>query len=240
MTTRALVVGGTSGIGFAIACRIAAESASSTVISSWNEPKTIPYANIEFRPLVVSSMRLINQSTNAFKTSREQSLDLLVLTQGIFTMTGRSRTTEEIDNKMALHYYGRQRLIRQLLPNVRENAKFLVVLVVLVVLDGMRGRPPAKLNWDDLEVMAHFSLSIIYAIQKVLSLALDVSPDACAENLLKGLNERSAEVEREGKLWCCIDVKGQLVPNKLAWGEKELAKAANHTWKIVDCGLTNA
>ncbi|KAF4981715.1 hypothetical protein FZEAL_2517 [Fusarium zealandicum] len=155
MATRALVVGGTGGIGYAIACRIAADSATSTVIiSGRNKPSNIPHANIEFRLLDASSMQSIKKYTDAYKAATpEKSLDLLVLTQGILTTAGRTETPEGIDYKMALHYYGRQLLIRELTPALKDDAK------VLVVLDGVRGSPPAKLNWDDLDLKTHFSLA---------------------------------------------------------------------------------
>lgn len=153
MALRALVVGGTGGIGYAMACRLAAESPSSTIIiSGRNKPAEIPHPNIEFRPLDASSMHSIKQYTDKYKSASGQDLDLLVLTQGILTMAGRTETPEGIDRKMALHYYGRQLLIRELLPTLKDDA------TVVVVLDGLRGAPPNKLNWDDLDLKKTFSL----------------------------------------------------------------------------------
>ncbi|KAI9149968.1 oxidoreductase [Paramyrothecium foliicola] len=152
MSLRALVVGGTGGIGHAIACRLAAEASSSTVIiSGRNKPQHIAHDNIEFRPLDATSMGQIKQYTDAFKSSTDQKLDFLVMTQGIMTTDGRTETAEGIDRKMALHYYGKQLLIRELLPRLKEDAK------VLVVFDGVYGNP-AKLKWDDLDLKNHFGL----------------------------------------------------------------------------------
>ncbi|EEU37340.1 uncharacterized protein NECHADRAFT_51526 [Fusarium vanettenii 77-13-4] len=151
--TRALVVGGTSGIGYAIACHVAAEARSSTIIiSGRTKPENIPHANIEFRKLDASSMRAIKAYTDAYKAAQEPKLDLLVLTQGILTLAGRTETPEGIDRKMALHYYGRQLLIRQLLPVLKDDAK------VIIVLDSIRGSP-TKLNWEDLDLKTNFSLA---------------------------------------------------------------------------------
>ncbi|KAI0896443.1 hypothetical protein F4806DRAFT_464550 [Annulohypoxylon nitens] len=153
MATRALIVGGTGGIGYAMACRIAAESPSSTIIiSGRTKPASIPYANMEFRSLDASSMRLIKQYTDTYKSTDGRKLDmlvLLVLTQGILSTAGRTETSEGIDRKMALHYYGRQLLIRELSPVLKEDAK------VVIVLDGIR-RNPAKLNWQDLDLKANY------------------------------------------------------------------------------------
>lgn len=150
--TRALVVGGTSGIGYGIACRVALEAKASTVIiSGRTKPENIPHANIEFRKLDASSMRAIKTYTDAYKSAQELKLDLLVLTQGILSLAGRTETPEGIDTKMALHYYGRQLLIRELLPVLRDDAK------VVVVLDSLYGSP-SKLNWDDLDLKTTFSV----------------------------------------------------------------------------------
>ncbi|OHE94194.1 hypothetical protein CORC01_10532 [Colletotrichum orchidophilum] len=152
MATRSLVVGGTGGIGYAIACRLAAASASSQVtISGRTEPKDLPHPNIKFRPLDASSMRSIKRYTDDIKSLQDQQLDLLVLTQGSLTMAGRNETSEGIDRKMALHYYGRQLLIRELSPILKDDAK------VLIVLDSTRGSP-TKLIWDDLDLKKNFSL----------------------------------------------------------------------------------
>jgi len=152
MAIRALVVGGTSGIGYAMACRVAGEASSSVVtISGRTKPQNIPHANIEFRPLDATSMRQIKQYTDTFKSTQEQKLDLLIMTQGTMTTAGRTETPEGIDRKMALHYYGKQLLIRELLPTLKEDAK------VIIVLDGLTGNP-SKLHWDDLDLKTHFSL----------------------------------------------------------------------------------
>ena len=148
----ALVVGGTNGIGYAMACRVAAEASSSAVIiSGRTKPKNISYANMEFRPLDATSMCQIKQYTDTFKSVPGQKLDLLIMTQGIMTTAGRTETPEGIDRKMALHYYGRQLLIRELLPTLKEDAK------VIIVFDGLFGSP-TKLNWEDLDLKTHFSL----------------------------------------------------------------------------------
>lgn len=286
MATRALVVGGTGGIGYAIACRLAAESSSSTVVvSGRNKPADIPHANIEFRLLDASSMRSIKQYTSAYKSAPEPPLDFLVLTQGIFTMAGRTETPEGIDRKMALHFYGRHLLIRELLPILKDDAK------VLIVLDGVRGGPPAKLNWDDLDLKTHYSLGNAanhcismtdamvqaYAAQqqqqgqsagrrhfvhaypgfvdtnlaqslpwylrpasRVASHLLGVAPNSCAENMLRGTREAAAAGEKAGRFWSCIDDKGRLVANKPAWGEEQIRKVKEHTWKVVDGAIDAA
>jgi NAD(P)-dependent dehydrogenase (short-subunit alcohol dehydrogenase family) len=280
MATRALVVGGTGGIGYAIACRIASDSGSSVVISGRTKPKDIPHSNIEFRQLDASSMHSIKQYTDAYKSAKEQNLDLLVLTQGILTTAGRTETPEGIDRKMALHYYGRQLLIRELTPVLKEDAK------VLIVLDGARGNP-ASLVWEDLDLKTHYTLGnaashsismtdgmiqayaqqnaqnnakrhFVHAYPGIVNTGLfeglpwylrggtralgrfiGVSPDTCAENLLKGTLDRAAAGEKENTFWSCIDAKGHLVP-KQSWSEEEIKKVEDHTWKIVNDAIATA
>lgn len=152
MSIRALVVGGTSGCGFGIASRLAAEATTSSVIvSGRHNPGTFPSSKISFLALDASSMRSIKKYTDDFKASQPEKLDYLVMSQGIFTMSGRNETSEGIDLKMALHYYGKQLLVRELLPVLKEDAK------VIVILDGAGGNPN-KLNWDDLDLKKNFGL----------------------------------------------------------------------------------
>jgi NAD(P)-dependent dehydrogenase (short-subunit alcohol dehydrogenase family) len=152
MAIRALVVGGTGGIGYAMACRVAAELQSSTVIiSGRTKPLNIPHSNMEFWPLDATSMREIKQYTDKFKSVQSQKLDLLIMTQGIMTMAGRTETPEGIDRKMALHYYGKQLLARELIPVLKEDGK------VIIVFDGWSGSPN-KLDWNDLDLKENFSL----------------------------------------------------------------------------------
>ena len=153
--TRALVVGGTNGIGYGIACRLAAEATTaSVIISGRTRPQTLPNPKMEFRRLDASSMREIKQYADAFKSAvapEQPQLDLLVMSQGIMTTSGRTETEEGIDRKMAVHYYGKQLLIRELLPVLKKDAR------VLIVYDGWSGNPD-KLHWEDLDLKTHYGL----------------------------------------------------------------------------------
>ncbi|CAH0057179.1 unnamed protein product [Clonostachys solani] len=152
MATRAIVVGGTSGIGYAMACRVAAEAGSARVIiSGRTKPEKIPYPNMEFRPLDATSMSQIKKYTDTFKSVPGRELDLLIMSQGIMSMAGRTEV-EGIDRKMALHYYGKQLLIRELLPTLKPDGK------VIIVYDGKTGNPN-KLLWNDLDLKQNFGLS---------------------------------------------------------------------------------
>ncbi|KAM0478704.1 hypothetical protein ACHAP7_005850 [Fusarium lateritium] len=154
--SNALIVGGTSGIGYAIAKRIASSPTyhfPAITIVGRTKPKTMPAEDVSFHALDASSMHALKEFAQDFRNNTSNSpLDLLVMTQGIMTLAGRTETSEGIDRKMALHYYGKQLLIRELSPIMSQNTK------VLVVLDGLNGKPE-KLNWDDLDLKKTFTLA---------------------------------------------------------------------------------
>ncbi|KAK1825986.1 putative oxidoreductase YkvO [Podospora conica] len=147
---RAVVIGGTSGIGHAMACRLASTSppSSSIIISGRTCPSPLPHPEtISFLPLDATSMRSIKSYTTSLAQSHFASskIDVLIMSQGIMSTAPRTETPEGIDRKMALHYYGKQLLIRELLPLLTPSAR------VVTVYDGWLGSPD-KLLWDDLDL----------------------------------------------------------------------------------------
>ncbi|KAK5658064.1 hypothetical protein OQA88_2620 [Cercophora sp. LCS_1] len=154
---RAIVIGGTSGIGHAMACRLAATSppASSIIISGRTCPSPLPHPEIiSFIPLDATSMRAIKSYTTSLASTHFSSskIDMLIMTQGIMSTAPRTETPERIDRKMALHYYGKQLLIRELLPLLTPSAR------VVTVYDGWLGSPE-KLIWDDLDLKRNYGLT---------------------------------------------------------------------------------
>jgi NAD(P)-dependent dehydrogenase (short-subunit alcohol dehydrogenase family) len=151
-----VVVGGTSGIGRAIAVSIAQHCPSANItIVGRNESAAnaiLPQlgANPKFIRADVSLMSEIRTAAQKIN-----AVDMLVLSQGILTMAGRTPTTENIDNKLALHYYGRILFVQELLSLLRSSPNG---GKVLFVLDGVRGSP-SKINWDDMALENTFSLS---------------------------------------------------------------------------------
>ncbi|KAK0614404.1 hypothetical protein B0T14DRAFT_528459, partial [Immersiella caudata] len=105
---------------------------------------------MEFLQLDSTSMRGIKKYTDDFKSSGSK-LDLLARSQGIMTVQGCTETPEGIDQKMLLHFYGKQLLIRKLLPILSDAAH------VIIVLDGYLG-DPSKLIWDDLDLKKSHSI----------------------------------------------------------------------------------
>ncbi|KAH7305883.1 hypothetical protein B0I35DRAFT_109696 [Stachybotrys elegans] len=152
MSIKAVVVGGTNGIGYAMACQLAATAKNSTVIiSGRTKPANIPFPNIEFRQLDATSMRKIKQYTDTIKSVEGQKLGMLIMTQSYMNLDGRTETPEGIDAKMALHHYGRQLLIRELTPVLEEDGK------VISVYDSKYGNPD-KILWEDLDLKHNYAL----------------------------------------------------------------------------------
>lgn len=150
-----VVVGGTSGIGRAIALSISQHcpSAHITIVgrNTSAADAILPQlgTNSKFIRADVSLMSEIRATAKQIN-----AVDMLILTQGILTTAGRTPTSENIDNKLALHYYGRILFVQELLPLLRSapnGGK------VLLVFDSIRGNP-RKINWDDMALENSYSL----------------------------------------------------------------------------------
>ncbi|UJR32572.1 hypothetical protein I4U23_020033 [Adineta vaga] len=153
---KVVVVGGTSGIGQAIAIAIAQHcpSANITIIGR-NES-----AANSVLPQLGSSSKFLQADVSLMSeiravTQKIPAVDMLIMSQGILTMAGRTPTIENIDNKLALHYYGRALFVQELLPLLRASPNG---GKVLFVLDGKNGNP-SKINWNDMALENTYSLA---------------------------------------------------------------------------------
>lgn len=150
-----VVVGGTSGIGQAIAFSIARHcpDASITIVGRNESVANSMLPQLGSNPKFIrADVSLMSEIRTA--TKKINAVDILVLTQGILTMAGRTPTTENIDNKLALHYYGRVLFVQELLPLLRSSP---IGGKVLFVLDSLNGNP-SKINWDDMPLETSYSL----------------------------------------------------------------------------------
>ena len=151
-----VVVGGTSGIGQAIALAIARHCPTANItIVGRNQA-----AADTILPQLGSNSKFIRTDASLMSEIRTTArkitaVDLLILTQGILTMAGRTPTAENIDNKLALHYYGRALFVQELLPLLRSSP---IGGKVLFVLDGVHGNP-SKINWEDMPLEHSYSIS---------------------------------------------------------------------------------
>jgi NAD(P)-dependent dehydrogenase (short-subunit alcohol dehydrogenase family) len=150
-----VVVGGTAGIGRAIALSIGkySPSANITIIGRNQSAADSVLATLGSRSkFLAADASLMSEIRNV--TKKIDAVDILVLTQGILTMNGRTPTTEDIDKKLALHFYGRTLFVQELLPLLRQSPSG---GKVLFVLDSVNGNP-SKVNWDDMALEKTYSL----------------------------------------------------------------------------------
>ena len=151
-----VVVGGTSGIGQAIALSVARHcpSANLTIIGRNESAANAMMPRLGSNPQFIrADVSLMSEIRLAAK--RISAVDMLILTQGILTTAGRTPTSENIDNKMSLHYYGRILFVQELLPLLRLSS---LGGRVLFVLDSVNGNL-SKINWNDMALEKSYSLS---------------------------------------------------------------------------------
>jgi len=161
----ALVVGGTNGIGRGLAEWLAGQGASVVVAGRSEERgrevvEAMRAANADGRHAFaqVDAMRIrdINRFCAEFQQAHDR-LDHLVLTAGIASMAGYTPTEEGIDQKLAVHYYGRVALILGLVPLLEATAAKGADVRVLSVLSGGVHRPYTKYR-EDPELVRNFSI----------------------------------------------------------------------------------
>jgi len=126
----AIVVGGTAGIGRGIAVRLAQAKFDVTIVGRSAERGREVIEEMKTRGGEQGKHEFVNLDASLIRNLRafaksyaetHSSLDVLVETQGIATIQGRTETDEGIDVKLALHYYGRVALIEALLPLLRAS-----------------------------------------------------------------------------------------------------------------------
>ncbi len=154
---RALVFGGTSGIGRGIALKLGQLGASVTVLgrdAARGEEVVAalrasnPGGAHAFAPCNAFLLAEVARAAAAAQPEAAPPLDLLVLSQGMATLQGFTPTPGEgLDEKLALHYWGRVAATRALLPQLRRAP----APVVLSVLSGGVHSPYAAWR-EDLEL----------------------------------------------------------------------------------------
>lgn len=139
---RALVIGGTSGVGEGVARALAktgqfhvtvcgrsvergAEVVSALKQAANNKP------DLKFNFLQCNCFQINNIKVAADTYVKENgALDVLVLSQGMATIQGFTPTLEGLDQKLALHYFGRFAFIDFLLPALRKGSSPKVMSVL--------------------------------------------------------------------------------------------------------------
>jgi len=152
---RVVVAGGTSGIGRAIALAYHryCPDAHVTIIgrneSAANEILSQLGSNGKF---VRADLSLMSE----IRTLKEQikAVDVLILSQGVIRLGDRAPTKENIDDRLALNYYGRVLLVNEFLPLLRASP---LGGKVLFILNGKVGNP-SKVNWNDMALETSYSI----------------------------------------------------------------------------------
>ncbi|KAJ7114657.1 NAD(P)-binding protein [Mycena crocata] len=167
-TPVAIFVGGTSGIGQGMAEAFARHTkgnahivlvgrnraAAEAIIASFPKP-TIPNAKHEFVECDITLMKNVRRVAGELR-ERIPKINFLALTPGVMTMQGRNETVEGIDRKMAVHYYGRWRFIRDLVPALENAQKAGEDAKVMSVLAAAYG---GAIDLEDLGLKKGFSLA---------------------------------------------------------------------------------
>lgn len=157
---KALVVGGTSGIGHGIAKTLATANYSVCIVgrnatrgqSIVQELNSLGGKEHSFLPCDALLITNIYEFAEEYKKNNSQ-LDVLVLTQGTAALQ-RLDTAEGIDRKLALHYFGRMAFIDALLPLLRKAEK----PKVLSVLSAGHHRPYMHYR-HDFELKDNYSIA---------------------------------------------------------------------------------
>jgi NAD(P)-dependent dehydrogenase (short-subunit alcohol dehydrogenase family) len=130
----ALVIGATSGIGHGIARSLAKKGCNVTIsgrsaargaeiveeLKQLSEAASHKDLTFQFVPCDSVLIKNIKNMTDEYQANNK-SLDMLIFTQGVASIQGRTETEEGIDEKLALHYYGRFAFIKFLLPLLRST-----------------------------------------------------------------------------------------------------------------------
>eukprot|EP01130_Rhizamoeba_saxonica_P012796 TRINITY_DN5438_c0_g1_i1.p1 TRINITY_DN5438_c0_g1~~TRINITY_DN5438_c0_g1_i1.p1 ORF type:complete len:329 (-),score=55.60 TRINITY_DN5438_c0_g1_i1:18-1004(-) len=127
----ALVLGATSGIGKGIAVRLA-QAGANTISVGRNDLKgkvllqqlvnvSKPTQKHEFYQTDLSMISNVNKLANDIIATTDR-LDYIVLSQGVFQLS-EIRTSEDLDIKLALHYYSRMAILNNLLPLLEKTHK---------------------------------------------------------------------------------------------------------------------
>ena len=106
---RVAVVGGTGGLGQAIARQLAKQGAQVTVVGQTFRDAGTP--NLEFLKADLSSMK---EAARVAKVLAAKSPDLWLLTTGIFAAPKRESTAEGLEKDMAVSYLSRLAILREL------------------------------------------------------------------------------------------------------------------------------
>ncbi len=164
----AVVFGATAGLGRAVAVRLAQANVGVVAVGRNAQAgaevvQELRAASARFAMPAEHSFRATDASllgnvralaAGIAAESPGRALDMLVLSQGIATMQGRTETAEGLDVKMALHYYSRVAAAKALMPMLERSASPRVLSIFAA------GVHPPYEGWStDTELKTTYSLS---------------------------------------------------------------------------------
>lgn len=201
----ALIVGGTAGIGAAIAHRLALSLGPASTItiagrnaaaaqriidgvqSSSEETQGKGPATLNFAPVDCGKMSDVKRFCHDYRSTilnePTHKLDLLVLSPGILAMDGRQPASpgSTLDLKMCLHYYARMLIIRELEPCLAPQA------IIMSVLDGKNSDAQASgIKWEDMDLSMPDNYGIAKAAQHCLAFTDIQLEDFAAQAAARG------------------------------------------------------
>ncbi|KAL2853173.1 hypothetical protein BJX68DRAFT_52840 [Aspergillus pseudodeflectus] len=167
-------VGGTSGIGEATARSFVKYAIAPIVyLIGRNETQAAeiiedlqtlnPESRVSFVQCDVSLLRRVDEACRTIQ-EKEDKVNVLVLSSGIFTTKGRDETSEGLDKKLTLHYYARMRFISNLLPQLISAGTWLNGLVagksrgLASVVSVLEAGGEGPLILEDLALKENYSL----------------------------------------------------------------------------------
>jgi len=172
---RALIVGRTAGIGLGVARQLSSSLPTAHITISGRNTAVASqicseatHRNLHFKRLdasLMSAVKVFCEELSRDPSPKQHQLNLLVMSQGILSASY-SPTVEGIDMTLALNYYSRMYLIRQLIATntLAPNA------IIISVHNGKVGDPSGStILWDDMDLSrTSSSMTAIFNIGKIL------------------------------------------------------------------------
>ncbi|MBW4033403.1 MAG: SDR family oxidoreductase [Acidobacteria bacterium] len=176
--TRALLTGGSDGIGLGIATHLAAAGAE-VLLPVRNQAKgaaavatireTVPDARITLHPLDLSSLESIARLGDALRSAGEP-IHLLINNAGVMTPPQRQTTADGFELQFGTNHLGHMAMVGHVLPLLVAGRARVTSQLSLAANQG-------KINWDDLNWQHSYNGMRAYSQSKIalglLGLELD-------------------------------------------------------------------
>ena len=118
LTDRVIIIGGTAGIGAALAAAAAASGADVTVVG-----RTQRDASLRF---VRADLQLMSTAQRVARELPAESVDVLVFTAGIVPGNVRQETAERVELDMACSALNRHVMLKEMVPRLKASARVLI------------------------------------------------------------------------------------------------------------------